>query len=30
MNPRPGRVRYKLVAFAVAMAEITYPDRVAI
>lgn len=30
MNPRAGRVRYKVVAFAVAMAAITYLDRVSI
>jgi len=30
MNPRPGRVRYKVVGFAVAMAAITYLDRVSI
>jgi MFS transporter, ACS family, glucarate transporter len=30
MNARPGHVRYKVVAFAVAMAAITYLDRVSI
>lgn len=30
MNPRAGRVRYKVVAFAVTMAAITYLDRVSI